>query len=605
VSAIVGLVRREGVENDLAGVRRMIDALRHRPHDSSAVRQVGPATFGHQLLAATPEAAEEALPVAGNACLLTADLRLDNRSELARSLGVSGHLGDGALVMCAYERWGATCAQHLLGDFSLAIWDPRLRLLFCARDHLGMKPFFYFSDGHILAFASEIKALLSLAEAPRAINLSMVRDHLLGLPGEAAATFYEGIFRLPPASTLTLGQSGPPVIQEYWRLDPTRELPSATEDDLVDEFRSLFREAVSCRLRSTTPVGATLSGGFDSSAVVCTAHTVLGGAASVHAFSLRFPQVPECDEGAYIECIREAGGVVGHDVPGDAGSPLEDILPVLALFDEPCLVQNLHLSTAVYRTAAAGGTRVVLDGHDGDTAISRAPIGRGASTGRRRSLAHSLASLVLHPRRAWSRLHARLGPPRSTRGASGVLCEEFARQTGARERLDTFRQAADAAAAAGDRQLHLRRLTNGYPVYASETMAGLGAVFGIEPRHPFYDRRLLELCLALPPSLKNRDGFTRYIARLALAGMLPDLVRWRPGKTNLSPQFHRGFTTRDWGLVETTLRDNRVLLAPFLDRIRTEESCRRYQNGLEPEASSVIWSAVTLALWLRQTCLSG
>jgi len=596
----------DGAPDGLASVTSMMDTLRYRPHDSDAIRQLGPAAFGHQSLAVTPEATHEALPLVEDAWLVTADLRLDNRAELARSLGVSGHWGDGALVARAYERWGAACAEHLLGDFALAIWDQRLGSLFCARDHLGMKPFFYFVDGRTVAFGSEIKALLALDRIPRAVNLSMIRDHLLGLPGDADATFYEGIFRLPPGSTLTLGQEGAPVIREYWRLDPARELPATGDDDVVEEFRSLFTEAVSCRLRSATPVGATLSGGFDSSAVVCSARKLLDPAAPLHAFSVRFPQVPECDEGAFIECIRGIGGVVGHDVPGDAGSPLRDMLPVFDHFDEPSLIQNLHLTCAAYRAASAQGIRVMLDGHDGDTAIAKAPVEQGPATARRRSPVRRLASLALHPRRALTSIRSRLfRVPKNAIDPRWVLSEELSRQTDARARLDAFLQAAKAASAAGDRQHHLRRLTNGYPVYASETIATLGAVFGIEPRHPFYDRRLLELCLALPPSLKNRDGFTRYVARRALDGVLPDPVRWRPDKTNLAPQFHRGFRARDRELVRGTLDENRAQLAPFLDLARVEKRFQRYAEGPDDGAGTALWSVVTLALWLRRTGLTG
>jgi asparagine synthase (glutamine-hydrolysing) len=136
-------------------------------------------------------------------------------------------------------------------------------------------------------------------------------------------------------------------------------------------------------------------------------------------------------------------------------------------------------------------------------------------------------------------------------------------------------------------------------------MATLGAVFGIEPRHPFYDRHLLELCLALPPSLKNRDGFTRYVARRALDGVLPDPVRWRPDKTNLAPQFHQGFRDRDFELVKSTLDENRARLAPFIDLARVEERIQRYAEGRENRVGSVLWSAATFTLWLRRTGLSG
>ncbi len=182
---------------------------------------------------------------------------------------------DAELILRAYKRWGERSPEHLLGDFAFAIRDAHRDVLFCARDHFGVKPFYYHhAPGRLFCFASEIKGLLALAEVPRRLNETRVADYLVPLLEDKVITFYEEIVRLPPAHRMTVSRDGV-RIEEYWALDPTREIRMKSGEEYAEAFREIFTEAVHCRLRSAFPVGSMLSGGLDSSSIVCVARKLI------------------------------------------------------------------------------------------------------------------------------------------------------------------------------------------------------------------------------------------------------------------------------------------------------------------------------------------
>lgn len=556
--------------------------------------------FGHRNLAMTPGGIFEDQPLQAEGLLLTGDIRLDNRAELVNVLETDPNASDEHILLLAYRQWGAFCPDHVLGDFAFAIWDETSQTLFCARDPMGMKPFFYMATPSVFAFASEIRPLRSLGLNQPRLRRTMVRDYLLALPGDADATMYEEISKLPPASTLTLARGKQPVLRQYWRLDPFRELPARTDADYLEMFRSVFEEAVRCRLRTASPLGATLSGGLDSSAVVCVARDLLRGCAPLHTFSLRFPATPECDEGRFIESVREQGGLVAHDVPGDERSPLQEFLSTLDHFDEPCLVPNVHLTGMLFRAVRAHGVRVLLDGHDGDTAISHGDVPQSGRHALERTFLR-LARSTLQPMETLRRLRKRLERRSRDRVAPhGILNKAFAVQTGAVERAAGSVRAREEAERAGGRLRHVYLLDSGFPNYASEMLERAGTTFGVEPRHPFYDIRVLEFCLAMPPALKRRDGLSRYVLRGALDA-LPAAVRWRPDKTDLTPQFNRAFETVDRDRLDSVIRGDQELLAPFVDIPKLRECHRLFLETRGSEVSIQLWTAVTLAFWLRRS----
>ena len=175
---------------------------------------------------------------------LTADARIDNRPELLRTLRLGdSDVPDSELILAAYEKWGEDLAAHLVGDFAFALWDGHARKLVCARDVMGIKPFYYYAGGEVFAFASEIKGLLAHPEVPRRLNETKVVDYLAPVFEDLEQTFYEGIYRLPPAQVLVV-EEGRIRRRTYWELDASRELRLGSDEAYVEAFREVFTEAL-------------------------------------------------------------------------------------------------------------------------------------------------------------------------------------------------------------------------------------------------------------------------------------------------------------------------------------------------------------------------
>lgn len=275
MSAIAGIYYLDGQPVDPADLGRMLETLAHRGSDRVGVWSEGHIGFGHRMLWTTPESLQEQLPLVNQTgdLAIAADARIDNRDELIAALGLmdrpSDKITDSQLILAAYEKWGDRCPEKLLGDFAFAIWDGRSQRLFCARAPMGVKPFYYYRSSRLFVFASEIKALLCLVEVPRLLNELKVAYHLALLFEDQAITFYQNIWRLLAAHSITIGCEET-QIRRYWSSDPTREVRLHSDQEYAEAFREIFTEAVRCRLRSAFPVGSTLSGGLDSSSIAST-----------------------------------------------------------------------------------------------------------------------------------------------------------------------------------------------------------------------------------------------------------------------------------------------------------------------------------------------
>ena len=377
MSAIAGIYYRDQHLVDHELLQRMVDNLAHHGPDGVGVWHDHEIGLGHCLLWTTPESVYERFPLRsqlGN-LVLVSDARIDNRDELLSTLNLIDHpaekITDGQLLLSAYEKWGCNCPNQLLGDFSFAIWDENRRTLFCARDHFGVKPLYYYASDRIFAFASEIKALLCLPEVPRQLNEIRVAEHLILLDSDPKITFYRDIFRLPPACHLSVNAHSLKVY-EYWSLESNRALSLGSNQEYANQFLDLFTEAVRCRLRSVSPVGAMLSGGLDSSSITCVARNLLAaeGSLPLHTFSAGFDIVSESDEQAFQSAVLAQGNVISHYLQGDSFGPLTNLEQVLWHQEEALTAGNLRLNWGLYQLARDHNVHVVLDGWDGDITVS-------------------------------------------------------------------------------------------------------------------------------------------------------------------------------------------------------------------------------------------
>lgn len=625
MSAIVALARFEGPPVTDADVRLMADAIAYRAPDGIGVASYGSVGLGHGALHTSAEARAESLPLqrTGRQLAITADLRLDNREELIRKLGLGDagrSIGDGELILAAYEEWGEVCPEHLRGDFAFVIWDGSRQALFCARDHFGVKPLYWHARDGLVAIGSELAALVAVPEVPRRLNEQTVLDYLAG-HHDTTATLYRDLWRLEPAHALTIERGRAPRKRRFWALDPDRQLELGSDEAYAEAYREAFLDAVRVRCRGTGPIGAMLSGGMDSSSVVGAArHLLVNGAAArpLPTFSAVFDLAPKSDERGYIEAVIAQGGIEPHYERPERWSPLGAGDGAAWRGAQPLLNPQIATAWATYEPAGAAGVRVMLDGHGGDNTISYGygRLGELAQARQWRSWWHEARALsrrsdrtlrqlarthIVRPALPSSLLHLRgLLLDRRAGGPSWSLGAPISQTLAVRLDLAARYRGHPGSVPPSERVGHLAGLEMGLNSYSLELADRAAARFGVEPRYPFFDSRLAELCLSLPADQKLRNGYPRWIPRAALGDLLPDVIRWRTDKGNLGYEFHRSLFTTDRELLESVILDDPKAIEEFVDTDSLRGIYRRALETRQPGPCFTVWRVATLALWLGQ-----
>lgn len=629
MSAIVGFLGLDGRPARAEEIERMVDILAHRGPDGRAIWCEGSTGFGHRMLHTIPESLHEDLPFARDGLVITADARIDNRDELISTLGLVEHpsvnISDSQLILAAYEKWGEQCPEKLLGDFVFGIWDQQSQVLFCARDYFGVRPFYYYhSPGQFFTFSSEIKALFQLSKVPCSLNEIRIGDYLAIMPGDKAITFYQDIFRLPPAHSLTVSSKGI-RLQEYWSMDPTYELRLSSDQEYAEAYLDVFSKAVRCRMRSAFPIGSALSGGLDSSSIVGVAREYLKqqGKPPLKTFSGVFDEVPESDERPYINAVVDQGGIEPHFVRADRISPLVEWERVIWHQEEPIWTPNLFMHWGLYSSARQQGVRGFLDGFLGDNVVCHGwehlmdlaynwrwislfkeingVVKRQPGYSRRQMIWRYLLECSLKPRlsnllqkNSW-----RLRNSHFPAGLDSRINPDFSRRINFLQRYQTLQPPPPTPPGAA-RQRQYRDLIAGEIPLALEVSNKVASAFSLDGSYPFADRRVAEFCLATPSTQRVHDGFSRMIVRRALVNYLPEKVCWRSDKGDLSHNLKKGLLSFEKELLDEIIFHNSQPIEPYFNIATLRASYQHYKKQPANSNIQAIWSAANLALWLSQ-----
>ena len=536
MSGIAGIVRTDGAPADADVVRRMAECLAFRGPHGTGVRCEGPAGLAHALLDTGDEAHPPAQPFTlDGQRWIVADARIDGRADLVRGLRAAGEEAAedapaAELILRAHRAWGEECASRLLGDFAFAVWDAAARRLFCARDHFGVKPFYYAEAGGAFVFSNTLECVRRHPGVSDELNEQAVGDFLLlGSNRDLSTTFFSAVRALPPAHTLTV-DNGRIRISRYWSLPVEGEPVRGSVREQVERFTALLDRAVADRL----PRGRAsilLSGGRDSTAVAATARTVAPDL-DLHAVTVGYESLFADPEPRFARAAADhlhipldllaadgygvLDGARDHPLP----EPNDDPLPSLA--------RELH------RRAAAHAP-VALTGDGGDMALreSESRLARLLTEGR--IVRAAWEGLV------YARWHGRLPRPgfRTLRGRrSGEigapppfpawLDAEFARRAGLRERLidvGGVQSSPHPLRPEAHRLLSSPAVTRILEQYDP----GVRRI-PVHFRHPLLDVRLVRHLLYIPPAQWYND---KALLRIAMRGRLPPEIVRRP-KTPLA-----------------------------------------------------------------------
>jgi asparagine synthase (glutamine-hydrolysing) len=542
----------------------MVAPLRRRGPDGAGTWISDSVGLGFTLLDTTPESSSHSMPLVHepSGCALVADARLDNRVDLLRCCGladVASTTSDAALVLTAYLKWGEQCVDHLRGDFAFALWDPRIAKLVCARDQMGMRPLFvHHRPGRLVAVASEPAALLALPGVERQIDERRIGDLLVhGLEfADATSTFWLEVSRVPPRTILSV-TSAAVREREYWHLEPGEPLKLPDDASYAEALLDVLTKAVDRRLRSTRPVASMLSGGIDSNAVVGIARRLLAeqGAGPLNTFSVVSPRGPDEPETRAILTAAAGEGLDPHFIDASLLDGRRDELAELARdLDDPFDL-SMNLVRAVYLAGANSGANVMLDGVGGDIIFDHGSyelrlIRQGSIV---RSVRETHAQLAYWGDRfrwrsvAVANLRTAVVPEslrqRLRHGVhqrklqdlidASVIDRSFARRIGLLERLNTTRLASPARLQPTLAAERAQLITSRPLLVGRERYDRVAARFGIEPRDPYLDLDVIELSVRLPGDQLLAAGWPKAVLRNAMAGLVPDAVRWSPGKPHL------------------------------------------------------------------------
>ncbi len=563
MSGICGVITFDGSTPALGAI---LDKLERRGPDATRSWSEGPVALGHTLLATTPEALIEVLPLTNQAsgCTITADARLDNREELIAALGLDSEtrtLGDGELILRAYLKWNEDCPTHLLGDFAFAIWDPRHERLFCARDHMGMRQLIYHHHPEkIFAFANEADALVAHDGVPKRVNEGRIADFLDNLEGiDVTSTFIDEAFRLPPAHSLTVDHRAL-SIRRYWHLAAVPELQLDSDEAYTAAFLSVFTEAVRCRLRSAGPVGSMMSGGIDSNSVVAVAASLLKkeARAPLFTFSGVGPDPAACPETRAIRIAAANPGINATLIDYAALDDLEELAIASTRCAEP-FDAPMTLHRAIYRAGHRAGTKIMLDGVGGDLALNAGNV--VAELLHRRQFTKALREsawqqwtvphVVAASRELLSTIWATTVPAalRTVRrrrtwrsedikasNGQALINPTFASRIGLNSRRKRYRDRLYVDHVFGQ-EYRIDCIAHPHLTVGRERYDRVAATFAIEPRDPFLDLRLINFCLSLPQDQLHANRNTKSILRRAMVGAIPAEVIWRRGKEHVGWQF--------------------------------------------------------------------
>lgn len=627
-----GWFGREFAREDAARLlSTMCGTIRHRGPDDFGIHVDGPVGFGFRRLSIIDlEGGHQPMASDDGRVWVMLNGEIYNHNALRAGLRERGcrfeTSSDTEVLLRLYETEGLAAFQRMNGMFAVAIWDGRQGRLHLVRDRLGVKPLYYARVGDGLVFASEVKAILESGLVTRHVNGRAVWDYLTFRYVPTPETMWEGVMKLPPAHTLTASLDGSaPHVARWWDIplrtpEPDREQPDAVYEE---EFRSLFEDAVGLRMRADVPVGITLSGGLDSSAVVSAARATTE---TLMTFSVSFAGAPETDELPYARMVARHFATDHHEVTIGAREFM-DFLPEFVWHTDEPLADLASVPLYYVSRLASRHVKVVLSGEGSDEILAgynfedkarqwdEATAAKAALPGWASGIAGSLAARMCP---AFARLRA----------AAATICDQrlvaepitMTNYWSSADKRRLFRQADTTwpdsldrsrarLAALGDRA----PLNQALDLYCQDWLVEdllmkadrMSMANSLELRTPFLDYRLVEWAATLPPRLKaGRSPGGAYrskeILRRYAESRLPREIIDRPKQGFPVPVY--GWLSGELaGWAEETLLST---TSQSRDWFTVDAIRGILRAGVAPSAGMIdrhrLWNALILELWMQR-----
>lgn len=481
---------------------------------------------------------------------IVSDSKLYNSQELISLLNLTGNnIDDSAIILNAYEKWGKDCVKYFLGDFAFAIWNSEKEELFCARDHLGVKPFHYFFNDKSFVFSSVISAILVQEDIRFTVDDQYIADSISFVKSEKFRTNYIEIKKLPPASCLFL-KNNKLEINPYWELK-TQETIQKNDSEIIEDFKTLLFEAVKCRVENNS-ISTELSGGIDSSSITAIASQF----SEVKTFSHVLPDhllgkiYPYKDERVLINLLDDYCKIKDRYLITSENNSLLQAIQESVTDYKGIFQQNFGIfSDQLYQQASKVNSSVLLSGFGGDelvTSRSMGYISELASNNQWKELKEDLKNQKINKYRYFKTLlkyylkikvpfiykliafDRNKSPFWISKFENLAINKAFSEKLKIKERFLTFYKKS------GNLPLQenaIERITHPHVSQRLEYCSLIARSYGIEYRYPLLDIRLIEFYQSMPTRLKARDGIGRFAIRKAVEGIVPEKIQWRNDKS--------------------------------------------------------------------------
>lgn len=574
MSGLAVLFRRDRRPVQRETVWAMLNAVPYRGPDGMRVQVQADLGLGFAKMATTPEEEDEQQPLISprTGCVVIADARLDNRASLLARLPerISPTASDAELILCAYEAWGTDAVEKLLGDFAFVIWDPVRQRLTCARDTSGQRPLFYRLDHRVFAASSEIHQLLQDPSVPMEPNEEHIRGALVPRnmfrnTHDQSTTFYTGIYSLP-AGQLLIVDRATDRLHKYWEFQFGSELHYRNADEYAEHYSQIFSEAVRARLRTSRPVGALLSGGLDSSSVVCMAEDLIQRGSVGDPGFISFTSVfegLECNERDLVQDIQNKYHFKAEYIPSEQAIGVSTLAP-RGFLESPFIGGSDQLG-ALCDAVGHAGVRVLLTGDVADCCIAGSPLvfdsllrhGKLRDVGRYLNIYRSVSNdslrkiftlYVLGPFLPLA-LQRRLMLAYTRRALRRTWHRQLPNWLGSDIREDLrWKQLDLSLAAERNRRFSSIARQWEYDLLYPPEIAPNPPGRSIVTWRPFADRRVHEFLLRIPPEQKfspasGADQWyaaSKQLTRRAMRGLLPDSIRTRTTKPHFGSAYLDG-----------------------------------------------------------------
>lgn len=622
---IAGIFNFTGEPAQPEDLQRMTDVIRHRGPDDEGFftdRFVGLGFRRLSILDLSPSGHQPMSSMDGSVWIVF-NGEIYNYIEIREDLKAKGHSfrsqTDTEVIIAAYREWGIDCLSRFNGMWAFAIWDKNKNELFCARDRFGVKPFYYYVDRRCFLFASEIKCLLDFDGVDRVPNRRVIYNFLVDYKRDwSDETFFEPIRQLQPGHYAVISPDGV-SIRNYYSLNLERSAGNGLSDDEVTaQFYRLFEDSVRLHLRSDVPVGSCLSGGLDSSAIVCVINKIIreSGQALTSIGSIQktfsaYSENPALDERQYMDAVISRTDAEKNTTTPTAADLVRQLNAMIWYHEEPFASTSIYAQYCVMKIAHERGMKVLLDGQGSDEIFGgydHAYYPYLSGLIRRGRLFQCLAEIRRLRRHGlkWSagataKVLLGAGPASANNRIINALWlrlphgihKDFIRNMHGVRGLAPRLENGLKEKLFNDMNFILRSLL----AYEDKN----SMAFSIEARVPFLDYRLVEFVFSLPDRYKISSSLRKILLRRAMKNIVPDIILNRTDKI--------GFATaeKDWlasgplrNIMLDVFRSARFRQREYFDPHTIIDAFETLPARPEQKSSINFWACFHLEMWLRQ-----